>query len=98
MEVRVFAVERAVELLGAGTPNKDVIAKARDIETYIVGDAKLPEIAESDISAARSFLSDIAGMIGQGCNGCALPATRSNEPEIGAEQKPENDVESESRR
>lgn len=89
MEIRVFAVERAVELMGTGTPNKDVIAKAKEIEAYIVGDAQLPEVAESDISAARSFLSEIAGMIGQGCAGGPFPEALPKETEIEPEHEPE---------
>lgn len=43
VEIRKFAVEKAVELLGSGSPCKDVISKAQEIENYIVGSAKIPE-------------------------------------------------------
>lgn len=32
IEIREFAVRQAVELLGTGSPQKDIVAKARDIE------------------------------------------------------------------
>lgn len=47
LEVRTFAINKAVEIMGAGTPDKDVVAKAREIEEYILGTAELPEIAEN---------------------------------------------------
>ena len=43
IEVRKFAVEIASMVLGRGTADKDVVKKAKEIETYIVGDAELPE-------------------------------------------------------
>lgn len=43
VEIRKFAVEKAVELLGSGSPCKDVISKAQEIENYIVGSAEIPE-------------------------------------------------------
>lgn len=46
IEVRVFAVEQAVKIMGVGTPQKDVVAKAQEIEKYIIGEAILPEIAD----------------------------------------------------
>ena len=44
IEIREFAVRQAVELLGTGSPQKDIVAKARDIEAYIIGEADLPEV------------------------------------------------------
>lgn len=46
IEVRVFAVEQAVKIMGVGVPQKDVVAKAQEIEKYILGDAVLPEVAD----------------------------------------------------
>lgn len=43
IEVRKFAVEKAVEIMGAGTADKDVVTKAREIEAYVLGGAILPE-------------------------------------------------------
>lgn len=44
IEIRVFAVEQAVTILGTGTPAKDVVEKAKEIERYVVGDAEIPEV------------------------------------------------------
>ena len=44
IEIRVFAIEQAVTILGAGTPAKDVVEKAKEIESYVVGDAEIPEV------------------------------------------------------
>lgn len=44
MEIREFAVSTAADILGSGTPDKDVIAKAKEIEAYIIGDAEIPEV------------------------------------------------------
>lgn len=45
IEVRVFAVEQAVKIMGAGTPQKDVVAKAQEIEEYITQGIVLPDVA-----------------------------------------------------
>ena len=34
--IRQFAVEQAVAIMGTGTPQKDVVAKAAEIEAYVV--------------------------------------------------------------
>lgn len=44
IEIRIFSVEQAVTILGAGTPAKDVVAKAKEIENYVVGEAEIPEV------------------------------------------------------
>lgn len=44
IDVRVFAIEKAVVILGAGTPSKDVVAKAKEIEAYVIGNADIPEV------------------------------------------------------
>lgn len=44
IDVRVFAIEKAVAILGAGTPSKDVVTKAKEIEAYIIGNADIPEV------------------------------------------------------
>lgn len=46
IEVRVFAVEQAVKIMGVGVPQKDVVAKAQEIEKYILGDTILPDVAD----------------------------------------------------
>lgn len=49
IEIRVFAVEVAASMMGAGSPTKDVVSKAKEIEEYIVGEAKVPE-TDADIT------------------------------------------------
>lgn len=44
IEVRTFAVEKAVAVMGVGSPIKDVVAKAQEIEAYVIGAAELPEV------------------------------------------------------
>lgn len=43
IDVRVFAIEQAVKVMGANAPQKDVVAKAKEIEAYIIGDTLLQE-------------------------------------------------------
>ena len=43
IEVRVFAIEKAVAILGVGTSDKEVVSKAKEIELYVIGDAVLPD-------------------------------------------------------
>lgn len=57
IEIREFAVKQAVALLGAGTPQKDVVEKAKEIESYITGDAVLPEVY-NEIEAAGGLLGN----------------------------------------
>jgi hypothetical protein len=71
IEVRVFAVEQAVKIMGAGTPQKDVVAKAQEIEKYIIGDAVLPEVV--DESSPMEMLNGIMSAIG----GAASPESKS---------------------
>lgn len=71
IEVRVFAVEQAVKIMGAGTPQKDVVAKAQEIEKYIIGDAVLPEVV--DESSPMEVLNGIMSAIG----GAASPESKS---------------------
>lgn len=61
IEIREFAVRQAVELLGTGSPQKDIVAKARDIEAYIIGEADLPEVY-NDTEA----INGIMGMVKTG--------------------------------
>ena len=41
IEVREYAMNKAIELMGTGTPTKQVVDKAKEIETYIIGEAEL---------------------------------------------------------
>lgn len=58
LDARHYAIEKAVELMGAGAPSKDVIAKAVEIEVYIVGEAELPEVT-NDLENLSSVLSSV---------------------------------------
>ena len=62
LEIRVFAVEQAAKIMGAGTPSKDVVAKAQEIEAYIIGAAELPEVA--DEASPIDYLNKVASLIG----------------------------------
>lgn len=61
IEVRVFAVEQAVKIMGVGVPQKDVVAKAQEIEKYILGDAVLPEVA--DEASPMDLINGIAAAV-----------------------------------
>lgn len=63
IEVREFAVSKAVEVMGAGTPGKDVVAKAKEIEDYIIGEAVLPDVND-DAAAAEELLQRLFDMVG----------------------------------
>ena len=67
MDVRVFAVQRAAEIMGTGTPDKDVVSKAREIEAYVIGDAELPEVHD-EVSAAGGILQDLFSALGRGAD------------------------------
>ena len=64
IEVREFAVQRAAEIMGTGTPDKDVVAKAKEIEAYVIGDADLPEVHD-ELDAAGGLLQDIFNALGR---------------------------------
>lgn len=74
LEVRTFAVNKAVEIMGQGTPQKDVIEKAKEIEAYIIGDAELPE-TYSEMDAANGLLGGILNAIGNNLPDAETPAT-----------------------
>ena len=61
VEIRKFAIEKAVDLMGSGTLPKDVILKASEIETYIVGTAEIPEyIEKKETDFAETALSALS--------------------------------------
>lgn len=66
VEIRVFAIEQAVKIMGAGTPAKDVVSKASEIESYITNGIELPDIAYNELagvgSALSSFLANSAAV------------------------------------
>lgn len=61
IDVRVFAVNKAVEVMGTGALIKDVVAKAQEIENYVIGEAELPEVAQE--SSPMDFLNGIASAV-----------------------------------
>lgn len=69
IEVRVFAVEQAVKVMGAGTPQKDVVVKAQEIENYIVQDVVLPDVAVE--ASPVDYLNSMASLLS--VNGSTLP-------------------------
>lgn len=73
IEVRVFAVNKAVEIMGAGAIVKDVVAKAQEIEKYVIGAAELPEIALE--ASPIDYLNSVASLIGGNAN--AEPAVKA---------------------
>lgn len=62
IEVRVFAVNKAVEAMGTGAVVKDIVAKAQEIEKYILGAAVLPEVA--DEASPIDYLNKVASLLG----------------------------------
>lgn len=64
IEVRKFAVESAITIMGQGTPNKDVVSKAKEIESYIIGEAVLPETYD-DMNAVGGLASTLFGAISE---------------------------------
>lgn len=66
IEVRVFAVEQAVKIMGAGTPQKDVVSKAQEIENYIVQGIELPDVAVE--ASPVDYLNSVASLIGASGN------------------------------
>jgi len=55
IEVREYAMNKAIELLGTSNPVKDAVAKAEEIEKYVMGEAELPETVDENelISTAQ---------------------------------------------
>ena len=61
IDVRVFAVNKAVEIMGAGAIVKDVVTKAQEIEKYVIGEAELPEVFEE--TSPMELLNGIASAV-----------------------------------
>ena len=68
IEVREFAVKIAADM-GKGAPVDSLIAKAQEIEKYIIGDAVLPEVAADTTESLVDGLKSIIG----GVNDIAVP-------------------------
>lgn len=80
IEVREYAMNKAIELLGPGIPTKDAVAKAEEIEKYVMGEAELPETVDENeiISTAIETLGVVASQW-LAANG-NTPVCRSYEP------------------
>lgn len=50
--------------MGVGTPQKDVVTKAQEIEKYIIGEAVLPEFA--DEASPMDLINGIAAAVNAG--------------------------------
>ena len=71
IEVREYAMNKAIELMGTGTPTKQVVEKAKEIETYIKGEAELPEVLDEEKMVITIFeaLTGVAiGLLNLGCS------------------------------
>lgn len=64
VEIRKFAVQTAADLLGTGSATKDVVAKAKEIEDYIVGQAEIPEIYNETSELGEMFSRGIKSITG----------------------------------
>lgn len=69
IEVREYAVNKAAEIMGKGTPTDSLIAKAQEIEKYVIGEAILPEVG---IDTTESLVDGLKSIIG-GVNDIAAP-------------------------
>lgn len=64
VEIRKFAVQTAADLLGTGSAIKDIVAKAKEIETYIVGEAEIPETYDEASELGEMFSRGIKSITG----------------------------------
>lgn len=62
IEARVFAINKAVEIMGNGAVLKDVVNKAQEIEAYVIGDADLPEVSTD--TSPMDIVNSIMSMAG----------------------------------
>lgn len=58
IEVREYAMNKAIELMGTGTPNKQIVEKAKEIESYVIGETVLPEVVDEN-----EMISNIIGCL-----------------------------------
>ena len=90
IEVREYAMNKAIELMGTGTPTKQVVDKAKEIETYVIGEAELPEtIDENEVmNTILETLTGVAiGVLNPGCRAC--PTSVYEKPEANNNEKTE---------
>jgi hypothetical protein len=62
IEARVFAINKAVEIMGSGAVIKDVVNKAQEIEAYVIGEADLPEVSTE--TSPMDIVNSIMSMAG----------------------------------
>lgn len=65
LEIRVFAIEQAVKVMGVGIPVKDVVEKAKEIEAYVVGEINLPESYDSEGALMGQILQGVQAIRGK---------------------------------
>ena len=58
--------------MGTGTPTKQVVEKAKEIETYIKGEAELPEVLDEE-KMVNTIIEALTGVaigrpLNQGCS------------------------------
>lgn len=63
VEIRVFAIEQAVRIMGAGAPQRDVVEKAKEIEQYITEGI---ELADVDTFSPADALTAAVGALSAG--------------------------------
>lgn len=64
LEVRKFAIDKAVAVMGYGSPAADVVALAQEIEKYVIGNADLPEMYDSDAAISNMFSKGFDKVLG----------------------------------
>ena len=65
LDIRVFAVEQAVRVMGYNTPIKGVVEKAKEIEAYVVGEINLPESYDSEGALMGQILQGVQAIRGK---------------------------------
>lgn len=64
IEVRKFAVEKAVQVLGQGAMVKDVVAKATEIESYVMKGIELPPVYDETQALGNVFAKGLGTALG----------------------------------
>lgn len=64
IEVRKFAVENAVQVLGQGSASKDIVGKAKEIESYILEGIELPGVYDEARMLGDMFSKGVGTVLG----------------------------------